>query len=50
MPRRGERNVGLSLAGAGVGIMGVAVGVGLTTASGGPAAGVGSSPGARDSS
>ena len=36
MTTRGERNVGLSLAGAGVGIIGVAVVFGLTTASGGP--------------
>ena len=36
MPTRGEKNVGLSLAGAGVGIIGVAVVFGLTTASGGP--------------
>ena len=36
MAPRGERNVGLSLAGAGVGIIGVAVVFGLTTASGGP--------------
>jgi hypothetical protein len=35
MPTRGE-NVGLSLAGAGVGIIGVAVVFGLTTSSGGP--------------
>jgi hypothetical protein len=31
MATRGERNVGLSLAGAGVGIIGVAVVFGLTT-------------------
>lgn len=36
MSTRGERNVGLSLATAGVGIIGVAVVFGLTTASGGP--------------
>jgi hypothetical protein len=36
MATRGERNVGLSLAGAGVGIIGVAVVFGLTTSSGGP--------------
>ena len=36
MATRGERNVGLSLAGAGVGIIGVAFVFGLTTASGGP--------------
>jgi len=36
MATRGERNVGLSLAGAGVGIIGVAVVFGLTTPSGGP--------------
>jgi hypothetical protein len=36
MRARGERNVGLSLAAAGVGIIGVAVVFGLTTESGGP--------------
>jgi hypothetical protein len=36
MPTRGERNVGLSLAAAGVGIIGVAVVFGLKTAGGGP--------------
>jgi hypothetical protein len=36
MATRGERNVGLSLAGAGVGIIGVAIVFGLTTAGGGP--------------
>ena len=35
MATKGERNVGLSLAAAGVGIMGVAVVFGLTTESGG---------------
>lgn len=35
MTTRGERNVGLSLAAAGVGIMGVAVVFGLTTDGGG---------------
>ena len=36
MATRGERDVVLSLAGAGVGIIGVAVVFGLTTTSGGP--------------
>jgi hypothetical protein len=36
MATRGERNAGLSLAGAGVGIVGVAIVFGLTTAGGGP--------------
>ena len=36
MATRGERNVWLSLAGAGVGIIAVAVVFGLTTAGGGP--------------
>lgn len=36
MATRGERNVGLSLAAAGVGVIGMAVVFGLTTASGGP--------------
>lgn len=36
MATRGERNVGLSLAGAGVGIIGVAIVFGLTTGGGGP--------------
>jgi len=36
MTTRGERNVGLSLAGAGIGIIGVAFVFGLTTAGGGP--------------
>lgn len=36
MATRGERNVGLSLTGAGVGIIGVAFVFGLTTGSGGP--------------
>lgn len=35
MATKGERNVGLSLAGAGVGIIGVAIVFGLTTAIGG---------------
>jgi len=35
MTPKGERNVGLSLAGAGVGIIGVAIVFGLTTESGG---------------
>jgi hypothetical protein len=34
MATRGERNVGLSLAGAGVGIIGVAIVFGLTTGGG----------------
>ena len=36
MASTGERNVGLTLAAAGVGIMGVAVVFGLTTSDGGP--------------
>jgi sulfite exporter TauE/SafE len=36
MATKGERNVGLSLVGAGVGIVGVAFVFGLTTATGGP--------------
>jgi hypothetical protein len=36
MTTRAERNVGLALAAAGVGIIGVAVVFGLTTADGGP--------------
>jgi hypothetical protein len=36
MGTRGEKNVGLSLAGAGVGIVGVAIVFGLTTIDGGP--------------
>lgn len=36
MTTRRERKVGLSLAGAGVGTIGVAIVFGLTTASGGP--------------
>jgi hypothetical protein len=36
MATRRERNVGLSLAGAGIGIIGVAFVFGLTTAGGGP--------------
>jgi hypothetical protein len=36
MATRKERNVGLSLAGAGVGIIGVTIVFGLTTAGGGP--------------
>jgi hypothetical protein len=36
MTTRGERNVGLSLAAAGLGVIGVAVVFGLTTDSGGP--------------
>ena len=36
MATRSDRNVGLSLAAAGIGIIGVAVVFGLTTASGGP--------------
>ena len=36
MATRGDRNVGLSFAAAGAGIIGVAVVLGLTTASGGP--------------
>ena len=36
MTTRRERNVGLSLAGAGIGIIGVAFVFGLTTAGGGP--------------
>jgi hypothetical protein len=36
MATRGARNVGLSLAGAGVGIVGVAIVFGLTTSGGGP--------------
>jgi hypothetical protein len=36
MTTRRERKVGLSLAGAGVGVIGVAIVFGLTTASGGP--------------
>jgi hypothetical protein len=36
MATRGERNVGLSLAGAGVGIIGVAIVFRLTTGGGGP--------------
>lgn len=36
MATRGERTVGLSLAGAGIGIVGVAFVFGLTTVTGGP--------------